>query len=150
MGPTEIIVAVKHGHLLQQPVLALAQRADPPSHRRHMLADGQVEALHECRLDLPAAGRQHLLDRLQRAKRSCPSSLRLNTRGLPDDHHKGKKAYPRGPSGPPSGPLTPGDVLDVSHADARHRLRSPPLAASYHSCGLTPPLAAARVVHETP
>src|SRR5262249_17293491 len=60
-----------------------------------------------------------------------------------------KKAYTRGPSGPPSGPLTPGDVLDASHADARHRLGSPPLAASHHSCGLTPPPAAARVAHET-
>src|SRR5262249_27221447 len=80
---------------------------------------------------------------------SCPSSLRLNTRGLPATIHMDKKAYTRGPSGPPSGPLTPGDVLDVSHADARHRLRSPPLAASHHSCGLTPPPAAARVAHET-
>src|SRR5882724_7208356 len=33
-----------------------------------MLADGQIEALHERRVDLPAAGRQHLLDRLQRAE----------------------------------------------------------------------------------
>ena len=54
--------------LLPQAVLALAQRADAPSHRGHMLADSQVEALHKGRLDLPAAGRQHLLDRVQRAK----------------------------------------------------------------------------------
>src|SRR5256885_1589101 len=43
--------------------------------------------------------------------RSCPSSLRVNTRGLPGDRHKGKKAYKRGPSLPLSGPLTPGDAL---------------------------------------
>jgi hypothetical protein len=31
-------------------------------------------------------------------KRSCPSSLRLNTRGLPGDRHRGKTALPIGPS----------------------------------------------------
>jgi hypothetical protein len=54
--------------LLPQAVLTLVERADPPSHRGDMLADGQGEALHEGCLDLPAAGRQHLLDRLQCAK----------------------------------------------------------------------------------
>jgi hypothetical protein len=29
---------------------------------------------------------------------SCPSSVRVNPRGLPGDRHKGKKAYKRGPS----------------------------------------------------
>ena len=58
---------------------------------------------------------------------SCPSSLRVNTRGLPGDHHKGTKAYTRGPSGPLSGPRTPGDVLDASHADARRRSGPLPL-----------------------
>src|SRR3989442_11476758 len=54
--------------LLAYAVLALAERADLSSDRRHMLADGQVDALHERRVNLPAAGRQHLLDRLQRAE----------------------------------------------------------------------------------
>ena len=67
MGPAEIIIRMGQGELLPHAVLALAQRADPPSHRRHMRADGQVEALHERRIALPAAGRQHLLARLQRA-----------------------------------------------------------------------------------
>src|SRR5947207_2716237 len=54
--------------LLAYAVLALAERGDPPSHRRHMLPDGQVEAFHEGRIDLPAARCQHLLDRLERAE----------------------------------------------------------------------------------
>jgi hypothetical protein len=69
---------------------------------------------------------------------SCPSSLRLNTRGLPGDHHKGKKAWARGLSGPPSGPLTPGDDLDAGRADTRHPLRPPPLTASHHRLAHTP------------
>jgi len=45
-----------------------AQRADPSPDRGHMLADGQVEAFHERRIDLPTAGSQHLLDGLKRAE----------------------------------------------------------------------------------
>src|SRR2546430_13865811 len=56
------------GELLAYAVLAFAERTDPSSDRGHMLADAQVDALHERRVDLPAAGRQHLLDRLQRAE----------------------------------------------------------------------------------
>jgi len=56
-----------HYKLLPQAGLALAERADPPSHRRHLLAAGQGEALHARWIALPAAGRQPLLDRLQRA-----------------------------------------------------------------------------------
>src|SRR5262245_49686557 len=33
---------------------------------------------------------------------SCPSSVRVNPRGLPGDRHKGKKASTREPSRPPS------------------------------------------------
>src|SRR5713101_5139730 len=68
MRQAKIIVDMVQDELLAQALLALAQRADPSSDRGHMLADGQVEALHERRVDLPAAGRQHLLDRLQRAE----------------------------------------------------------------------------------
>src|SRR5262245_38768232 len=68
MGQAEIIIDMIQCQLLPYAVLAFAERVDAPSHRRHMLADGQVEALHKRRLDLPAAGRQHLLDRVQRAK----------------------------------------------------------------------------------
>src|SRR5215510_3625211 len=66
---------------------------------------------------------------------SCPSSVRVNTRGLPGDRHKGKNAEMRGLSWPLSGPLTPGDAFDAGRADARCRLRSSPLAASHHACG---------------
>ena len=44
----------------------------------------------------------------------------------------------RGLSWPHRGPLTPGDAFDAGRADARRRLESSPLAASHHSCGLTP------------
>ena len=47
MGQTAIVVTVEHSHLLQQPVFALAQRADPSPDRGHMLPDGEVEALHK-------------------------------------------------------------------------------------------------------
>jgi hypothetical protein len=68
MRQTKIIVDMIQRQLLPQAILALAQHIDPPPHRRDMLADGQVEALHKRRVDLPAAGREHLLDRRKRAE----------------------------------------------------------------------------------
>src|SRR2546428_8044751 len=56
------------GQLLAYALLALAERGDPTPHRRHMLTDGQVEALDEGRIDLPAMSRQHLLDRTEGAE----------------------------------------------------------------------------------
>src|SRR5712691_9207536 len=47
MGQTEIIVHMIQGELLAYAVLTFAERTDPSSDRRHMLADGQVEALHD-------------------------------------------------------------------------------------------------------
>ena len=68
MGQTEIIVTVEHGHLLQQPVFALTQCADPSPDRGHMLTDGKVEPLHEGRVDVPATWGQHVIDGLQGTK----------------------------------------------------------------------------------
>src|SRR5215470_14495324 len=68
MGQTEIIIALIQYQLLPHTVLAFAQSRDPPSHRRDMLADAEVEAFDERRIDLPATGRQHLLHRLTRAE----------------------------------------------------------------------------------
>src|SRR5712691_11414095 len=68
MREAKIVVDMIQGELLPHAVCALAERADPSADRGHMLADGQVEALHERRVDLPATGRKHLLDRLQRAE----------------------------------------------------------------------------------
>src|SRR2546426_9189508 len=68
MGQTEIRIDMIQRQLLPPALLALAQRIDTPPHRRDMLPDGQVEALHKRRVDLPAAGREHLLDRLEGAK----------------------------------------------------------------------------------
>src|SRR5229473_6939153 len=44
---------VAHGQLLQQPVFALAQRADPSPDRGHMLPEGEVDPLHKGRVDVP-------------------------------------------------------------------------------------------------
>src|SRR6266566_4458146 len=68
VGQAEIIVHVIQGQLLAYAVLALAECGDTPSHRRHMLTDGHVDALDECRVDLPAMGRQPLLDRPEGAE----------------------------------------------------------------------------------
>ena len=74
---------------------------------------------------------------------SCTSSVRVNTRGLPDDRHKDKKAWTRGPSWHPHGSLIPGNALTAGRVDARRLLRPPPRAASHppacsHPHGLGP------------
>src|SRR5215831_9801429 len=68
MGQTEIVVTVEHGHLLPQPVFALAQRADPSPDRGHMLPDGEIDPLHEGRVDVPPKWGQHVIDGLQGTK----------------------------------------------------------------------------------
>src|SRR5262249_7077388 len=68
MREAKIVVDMIQGELLPHAVCTLAERADPSADRGHLLADGQVEALHERRGDLPATARQHLLDRLKRAE----------------------------------------------------------------------------------
>ena len=62
----------------------------------------------------------------------CPSSLRLNTRGLPGERHRGKTALPIGPSWPPSSPLTPGDALDAGRVGIRHLCRPPASDGPWH------------------
>src|SRR5215468_7610185 len=84
-----------------------------------------------------------------RVARSCPSSMRVNTRDLPGDRHKGKKVWTRGLSWPPSGPRTPGDTFDAGRADVCRLLRLPHRAASHHHSLLTPLLAAATVAPDT-
>src|SRR3989442_15486687 len=65
MRQAEIVVDVIQRQLLPQPILALTQRADPSSDCRHMLTHRQVDALNECRVDLPAVRGEPLLDGLQ-------------------------------------------------------------------------------------
>ena len=67
-GQYKVMVHLEQYQLMPQAVFALAQCVDPTSYRRYALPDIQVEPLHKGRIDLPAAGRQHLLDRLQRAE----------------------------------------------------------------------------------
>ena len=54
--------------LVPQPVFALTQRADASSDRGHMLADVEIEPLHEGRVDLAAERRQDIIDSVQSAK----------------------------------------------------------------------------------
>ena len=56
------------GHLLPQPVFALAERADPAPDRGDMLADAEVQPLHKGRVDVPTQGGEHVIDGLQGAK----------------------------------------------------------------------------------
>jgi hypothetical protein len=81
-------------------------------------------------------------------KRSCPSSLRLNTRGLHGDRHRSKKASTIGPTWRHSGPLHRDDALDAGRADTRRLLRPPSLAPSHHHSVLTDPLAGATAARE--
>jgi hypothetical protein len=75
---------------------------------------------------------------MPRPSGSCSSSVRVNTRGLPGDRPKGKKAALGGRSGLLRGPLPPGDAGDSGRAAARCRLRASPRAAPPHACGLPP------------
>src|SRR5712692_3670311 len=59
---------MEDGQLLPQPVFALAQCADPPPDRGHMLPDGEVDPLYEGRVDLPTTWGQHMIDGFQRAE----------------------------------------------------------------------------------
>ena len=45
MGQAEVVVAVVQGELLVQARFALAQGGDASADRRHMLPDGEVEAV---------------------------------------------------------------------------------------------------------
>src|SRR6266852_1133688 len=65
MGQTEIVIDMIQGQLLVEAVLAFAERRHTPPDRGDMLADTEVEAFNEGGVDLPAAGRSHLLDGLQ-------------------------------------------------------------------------------------
>jgi hypothetical protein len=58
----EIVRDLEQDQLVTQPIFALTRRGAAPSHRRDPLTQAQIEPLHKGRVDLPAAGRQHLLD----------------------------------------------------------------------------------------
>jgi len=68
MWEAKVVVRVIQSQLLAYAVLALAERGDTTSHRRHMLTDGQVEAFNEGCVDVPAVRGQHLLNSRQRAE----------------------------------------------------------------------------------
>src|SRR5215469_4094002 len=79
MGQAKIIIDMVQRQLLAQAVLVFAQRGDAPSNSGHMLADAQVHALNEGRVDLPTAGREHLLYRLEGAKHDAVAHLHQTT-----------------------------------------------------------------------
>src|SRR6266446_1442717 len=68
MGQAEMIIDMVQGQLLAYAVLTFAEGGDASTDGGHMLADAEVDALNEGGIDLPATGRQHLLDRLKRAE----------------------------------------------------------------------------------
>src|SRR6516165_908458 len=112
MGQTEVIIDLIPYQLLPPAVRAFAQSRDPPSHRRDMLADAEVEAFDERRIDLPATGRQHLLNRLTRADYAplvhpyqAPPAYRLDPLCL--EHLWQGHPAGRGPGGLPTGALHP-------------------------------------------
>jgi len=55
MGQAKIVVGVVHSQLLADAILTLTQRGDTSPDCRHMLADGEVDALHKRGIDLLAA-----------------------------------------------------------------------------------------------
>jgi hypothetical protein len=65
MRQTDVVGRLAQGELLPQASFPFAERVHPTADGGHMLADREVEALHKGRVDLPAAGRSHLLDGLQ-------------------------------------------------------------------------------------
>jgi len=68
MRQAKMVIGVEPHQLVPHAVLPLAQRGDTTPDCRHTLPEVQVEPLDKGRLDLPATGRQHLLDGLQGAE----------------------------------------------------------------------------------
>jgi hypothetical protein len=68
MREAKIVVDVIQSELLPQAILTLPQRAHPAADCRHMLADAEVEALHEGGVDGPPTWGQEVIDGLQGAK----------------------------------------------------------------------------------
>src|SRR4030095_5986790 len=68
MREAKVVVRLVESQLLPQPILALAQRADPAPDCGDMLANTEVDPLHECGVDVPAIRSQHGIDGLQGAK----------------------------------------------------------------------------------
>ena len=105
VGQTEIVVAMEDGHLLPQPVFALAQRADPSPDRGDMLPDGEVDPLHEGGIDVPAMRRQHGIDGLQRAKHHAMTDPYQTPSAHGLDHLGIEQLGPRHPARLGHGPL---------------------------------------------
>jgi hypothetical protein len=62
MGQAEIVINLIHGELLAEAGFVFAQGYHPPPDCGDMLANRQVDPLNERCIDLPAVGRQDLLD----------------------------------------------------------------------------------------
>ena len=68
MRQTKVVIRLEHHQLLPHAILPLAERGDTTPYGRHPLPDVHVEPLAQSRLDLPATGRQYLLDGFQGPK----------------------------------------------------------------------------------
>ena len=53
MGETKVVIRLEERQLVAQPVFTLAERSDPTTDGRHMLAEVEVEAFNERCVDLP-------------------------------------------------------------------------------------------------
>ena len=61
MRPAKVVIDVREGQLVAQALFAFTEGDHAPSDGGYMLVDGEVEALNEGRVDLPAVGSQHVL-----------------------------------------------------------------------------------------
>jgi hypothetical protein len=68
MRQAKVVIDVRERQLVVSALFAFAERNHAPSDRGHMLADGEVGALDEGGIDLPARSGQHLLDVSQGAE----------------------------------------------------------------------------------
>src|SRR5712691_8396771 len=98
MREAKMVVDMVQNELLPQAVLTLTECGHPSPHRRDMLAHRQVEALNERRIDLPAVGRQHLLDCLHRAEHHAVAHPDQTSPAYGLDHLRIEQLRPRYPA----------------------------------------------------
>ena len=90
-----------------------------------MLAGARSQGDHVCNVRVRSCSVSRLVDLRWLLWGPCTCTMRINPPGSPVDCHRGKKAYTKGLSGPPSGPLPPRDALEASRVDAPRPLRPP-------------------------
>ena len=95
VGQHEVVIHLEQRQLLTQPGFVFAQCIDPSSHRRHMLAKVQVEALDKARVDFPAPFGQDRLDGLYRKVYLPPRSAAADGSACLDTRTATTASWPR-------------------------------------------------------